>query len=92
MRLTIIPSDNAVYVDGNSKLNLDLTSCIIPNNIRALQWYETKGWFEFTDDGDPFTPLAPNEIIDQLPQWALDCYQVWVDTPAVQLSNWGVKP
>ena len=38
MRLSIIPSDKAVYVDGASQLGLDLP--FIPTNIHALQWYE----------------------------------------------------
>lgn len=79
MRLTIIPSDNAVYVSGVCKSNLDLSSCNIPNNIHALQWYDTKGWLEFSDDDDPFTPKPPNEIIDTLPDWAESCYLVWQD-------------
>lgn len=77
MRLTIIPSDNAVYVDGISKLPLDLSSCNIPSGIHALQWYENRGWIEFSDDGDPFTPLQPNEDIYSLPDWASACVEAY---------------
>lgn len=77
MRLTIISSDNAVYVNGGCHSPLDLSGCKIPSNARALQWFETKGWIEFGDDGDPFTPIPPNEIIDALPDWALACVQAW---------------
>lgn len=77
MRLTIIPSDFAVYVDTVCREPLDLLGCGIPLNVHALQWFETKGWIEFNDDGDPFTPKPPNQIITVLPQWAQNCYQVW---------------
>lgn len=80
MRLTVIPIDSAVYVDMVCKAPLDLSTCNIPSNIHALQWYDTKGWLEFNDDGDPFTPVPPNEIIETLPQWASDCYQIWLNT------------
>lgn len=80
MRLTIIPIDNSVYVDGIQKENLDLTNCDIPNDINALQWYDTKGWIEPNEDSDPFTPKAPNIYIQELPQWALKCYEVWLNT------------
>ena len=78
MRLTIIPVDGFVCVDNVSKYQpLDLSSCNIPADIHALQWYETKGWIEFSDDGDPFTPKPPNELIESLPAWANYCVNVW---------------
>lgn len=80
MRLTIIPVDNSVYVDGMFKDNLNLTSCGIPNGVNALQWYDTRGWIEPMDDNDPFTPKQPNQDIFELPEWALNCYQVWLDS------------
>jgi hypothetical protein len=81
MRLTIIPTDNTVYVENQPKLGLDLSACGIPQDVHALQWYETRGWIEPTNDEDPFTPALDNIDIYELPQWALDCYQIWVDTP-----------
>ena len=78
MRLTIIPSDGFVNVDGDPKSQpLDLSGCGIPTDVHALQWYETRGWIEFSDDDDPFTPKPPNEDISELPQWANTCVQVW---------------
>lgn len=79
MRLTIIPIDNAVYVDGECRIPLDLSGCGIPSDIHALQWYQTRGWVEFSDDGDPFTTKKPNEDIFELPGWATACVQVWND-------------
>lgn len=79
MKLTIIPSDNAVYVDNVMKayapLPLDLTSCNIPTNVHALQWKETAGWIEFEDNPDGTKPA--NEPITVLPEWALACVGIW---------------
>jgi hypothetical protein len=72
MKLTIIVDDNAVYVDGVCRMRLDLSTCNIPANIHALQWYETEGEVEF--DGKP---KPANEDITVLPEWALACVGVW---------------
>lgn len=78
MRLTIIPADSFVNVDGNPKFQpLDLSSCGIPADVHALQWYETRGWIEFRDDDDPFTPKPANQEITELPEWANNCVVVW---------------
>ena len=78
MRLTIIPVDGFVCVDNVSKFQpLDLSNCGVPADVHALQWYDTKGWIEFSDDGDPFTPKPPNELIESLPVWANNCVNVW---------------
>ena len=78
MRLTIIPGDGTVIVDGHPKFNpLDLSACGIPADVHALQWYATRGWIEYRDDEDPFTPKPPNEDITELPAWANACVQVW---------------
>jgi hypothetical protein len=88
MRLTIIPIDSFVAVDGNSSRKpLDLSSCNIPSNIHALQWYETKGWVEFNDDNDPFTPRQPNEQITELPTWATACVEVWNSWTSPQIIS-----
>lgn len=80
MRLTIIPVDGTVIVDGNPKYQpLDLSACAIPSDVHALQWYENRGWIEFSDDNDPFTPKPANQDIYSLPDWANACVQVWTD-------------
>lgn len=80
MRLTIIPSDNAVYKDGVMKAwtapELDLSGCGIPAHVHALQWYDTYGEIEF-DSPTPTDPKPPNEILSELPEWALLCVAVW---------------
>jgi hypothetical protein len=74
MKLTIIPSDKAVYVNGVSYLNLDLSSCNIPSEVRALQWDSTSeassGWIEFLDYSD-------NQPITELPAWAVYAQSTW---------------
>jgi len=69
MLLTIIPVDGNVTKDGVGYLELDLSSCAIPSNVRALQWRETSGWLEFWDQ--------QNEDITALPSWVDCCLAVW---------------
>jgi len=69
MLLTIIPVDGNVIKDGVGYLSLNLSSCAIPSNVRALQWRETLGWIEFWD--------KQNEDITELPSWANSCLAVW---------------
>jgi hypothetical protein len=69
MLLTIIPIDGNVKKDGVGYIDLDLSSCAIPSNVRALQWQETSGWIEFWDQ--------QNEDITALPSWTDCCLTVW---------------
>jgi hypothetical protein len=69
MQLTIIPIDGNITKDKVGYLKLDLSSCAIPSNVRALQWKETKGWLEFWD--------KQNEDITSLPSWVDCCLAVW---------------
>jgi hypothetical protein len=70
MKLTIIPADGAVGEDGKFFLNMDLSSCAIPENVHALQWNGTTGWIEFNN-------TDPNEEITALPVWATCCVSKW---------------
>ena len=67
MRLTIIPSDFAVYIGGVPYAPLNMSS--VPTNVHALQWFDTSGWIEYTN--------APNENITELPSWAITCVEEW---------------
>lgn len=69
MLLTIIPVDGNVKKDLVGYIALDLSSCAIPSNVRALQWKETFGWLEFWD--------KQNEDITELPSWVNCCLTVW---------------
>ena len=71
MQLTIIPIDGTVSENGKSYINLDLSSCAIPANVRALQWKDTTGWLEFWD--------KQNEDITELPSWVNCCLTKWTE-------------
>lgn len=73
MKLTIIPADSCVYKNNISYSGLVLAG--IPQNIHALQWNNTKGWIEFVED-ENFNK-TPNEIIEELPEWALSAVSMW---------------
>ena len=78
MKLTIIPEDSFVSVNGdNTHQPLDISTCGIPSEVHALQWFDTKGWIEFDDPVDPFAPKPPNEMIAVLPVWADNCLAAW---------------
>lgn len=71
MQITIIPTDGTVIENEKSYINLDLSSCGIPSNIRALQWQDTSGWLEFWDQ--------QNENITSLPSWVDCCLAKWTE-------------
>ena len=71
MQLTIIPIDGNVIENGVGYTNLDLSSCAIPSNVRALQWQDTSGWLEFWDQ--------QNENITTLPSWVDCCLAKWTE-------------
>lgn len=79
MKLTIVVPDSAVYVNGENRFDLDLTSCAIPSDVHALQWNETAGWIEFNMNPDGTKHM--NESISALPDWANACVLVWEQTP-----------
>lgn len=68
MRLTIIPSDGAVYENGVCYSGLSWEGT--PVNVHALQWDNSTGWIEFNDG-------SPNEDIDVLPLWAANAELAW---------------
>lgn len=74
MKLTIIPSDKAVYKDTISFLNLTFDA---PNDVNALQWDSEMnvGWIEFVTSFDGTTPQ--NQNITELPAWAVEASAVW---------------
>jgi len=82
MQLTIIPIDGNVTKDGLGYLQLNLSSCAIPTNVRALQWQETSGWLEFWDQD--------NQDITELPSWTNCCLAKWTEAnmpiPPTQLT------
>jgi len=71
MKLTIIPSDGAVYENG--VCYSDLTWEGTPYDVHALQYDSNLlyGWIEYVDG------VKPNEDIFELPQWALNAEAAW---------------
>jgi len=65
MLVTIIPPDNAVYVDGKM-LTVDCAS--IAQEIHAVQWTGSNGWIEYVNA--PGSPVRLNEEIDTLDAFA----------------------
>lgn len=62
MRLTIIPDDKSVSVDGKGFGGLDLS--FIDASVHAVQWYETHGEIERKD---PTTGrMVANEVITSI--------------------------
>lgn len=59
MRITIIPSDKTIGIDGEFLLSIQQDMSWVPENIHAVQWYDTMGEVEYTDD-------SPNERIEEL--------------------------
>lgn len=76
MRVTIIPADGFVSVDGEGYSGLDLS--FMDADIHALQWYETEGEIERKDSRGRIT--ANEDITDLTPyQPALDAWRAAKD-------------
>lgn len=68
MKLTIIPSDGAVYENGVCYIDLIWEGT--PADVHALQWQDVAGWIEYKDG-------KPNEDITVLPTWANNAMAAW---------------
>jgi hypothetical protein len=68
MRLTIIRSDEAVYINYVCYTPLSMQS--VPPTVHALQWLDASGFIEFNDG-------SQNEEIVELPTWAFECVEEW---------------
>lgn len=85
MKLTIIPSDGAVYKDGVSFSGLNLSS--VPTNVHALQFNDTSnaGWIEFVQDD--FGDKPANEKITSLPAWATAAIAKWNEAENTRVAK-----
>jgi len=79
MRLSIIVEDGTVVKDQVGYSNLDFSSCGIPVNTWALQWYETAG--EIEHDG-----REQNTPITELPEWANACLAKWQEAEDARIA------
>jgi hypothetical protein len=59
MRITIVPEDKTIGIDGEFILNMSQDISWIDSNIHAVQWYDTWGEIEYKDG-------SQNEIIQEL--------------------------
>ena len=79
---SIVPSDGAMTVDGKGMGGLDFTSANIPEGINALQWESGQGELEYTD-----ARANPNVIINEVPEWAQKCLDIFVERVQWELEN-----
>lgn len=77
MKTSIIVSDNVVYQNEVPYFELNLSSCNIPSNVRALQFNGNNGWIEFSSDNVGNIPQ--NEEITSLPSWATSAISLWTN-------------
>lgn len=59
MNLTIIVPDKTIVVDGNGLFGINTDMSWIPENVHAVQWYDTWGEVEYNDG-------TSNERIEEL--------------------------
>lgn len=71
MKLSIIPEDSAVVVDGVPLDELDLSPASVPGDVHALQWDNNSGWIEYKDAS------SDNQDITNLPSWANTCETIY---------------
>jgi hypothetical protein len=76
MRVTIIPEDGFVSVDGEGYSDLDLS--FMEPDIHALQWYETDGELEIKDARGRAVENRPVDSLEPY-QPALDAWQAAKD-------------
>ena len=67
MRVIILPKDETVTVDGAGLGDFDMSK--VPDDIHAVQWYDTRGEIEYIDNPDDDVEGKPNKLIDKLPVW-----------------------
>ena len=84
---SIVPSDGAMTVDGKGMGGLDFTSANIPEGINALQWESGQGELEYLD-----ARANPNVIINEVPEWAQKCLDIFVERVRWELENTPPSP
>lgn len=83
MRVTILPDDNSVSVDGEGYSGLDLS--FMNADIHAVQWYDTHGEVERKDpDTKKMTGNEEITSFDQFQQ-AITVWQAEKDRVAAEL-------
>jgi len=78
MNLTIIPSDDAVYIDGVCVTGIPLSEMFA--GIHAVQWYDTYGSVEFSCSHDD--EKQPNQSITELTTNMLSAVELYTQKVA----------
>ena len=65
MRITVVPSDKRVTIDGKGYEDINLSS--FDPSIHAIQWYDTYGEIEIKDDRGR---IVENRVIDSFEEFA----------------------
>lgn len=81
MRVTIIPSDKAVIIDGVGVLVEDVTQ--IAERIHAVQWDGTKGHIEYVQHEDYYTPNVEINNLDAYEPYIQQALDTIANPPAV---------
>jgi hypothetical protein len=77
MKLTIIPEDGSIGIDGEFLLDIDRQYLTwIPENVHAFQWYGDVGEIQFKPPG-PLEPSPQNVRVEELGiyEQAIEVYQ-----------------
>lgn len=77
MRVTIIPDDKTVIIDGQARLGLTFQ---VDASVHAVQWYDTYGEVEYKTRLENGLIVKPdNQIITDLTpyQSAIDAWNAW---------------
>lgn len=80
-RITIVPEDGVVIVDGRAVQGLDLSD--IHPTVHAVQWFGTHGWVEYVWLNDQVLDNQPITDLSSF-QPALDAWQVAVDAEELE--------
>jgi hypothetical protein len=81
MRVSIIPVDGYVSVDGEGFDKLDLS--FISADVHAIQWFDTDGEVEIKDSRGRITQNQPIDSIAPY-QAAIDAWQIAKDEAALK--------
>jgi hypothetical protein len=74
MRVTIVRKDGFISVDDVGFSGLDLS--FLPENIHAVQWYDTVGEVEMYEPHPYKVVMAPSQQIDTLAEYQ-QCLDLW---------------
>ena len=81
MRITVVPTDSRVVINGEGYNDIDLSS--IDPSIHAIQWYDTEGEVEIKDARGR---MIENREITSFDEFA-SVITLWEEAKAQDLAN-----